>query len=100
MNLSHTETHKDISEFGSDTHLGLAIGIKKEQPVPINLDNVSPIFMVTESIFKSRSKHIKKKREINVFYVPCEKLIANALTKSLPAEIFVRHVMHMGLGSS
>ena len=107
MSLSHTKMYKDIGKFGSDIHSGLAIGINEEQTVPVNVDTASPIFMVTKPIFKSRSKHIKinyhfirekaEKRKINIFYVPNEKLMAAALTKSMPAEVFAKHVMHMGV---
>lgn len=76
------------------------IGEKKH--VPVNVDSTPAISIVNEQEFNSRSKHVEikyhfikenaEKNDIKKFYMPSEELMADALTKALPAK-----VLHMGL---
>ena len=81
--------------------------IREKESVPMNVDSTSVISMVNEQKFNSRSKHVEmkyhfirenaKKNNIEIFYMPSEELMADALPKALPAEVFTRHVIRMGL---
>jgi len=81
--------------------------IGEKEPIPMNVDSTSAISMVNEQKFSSLSKHVEikyhfirekaEKNDIEIFYMPSEELMADALTKALPAEVFARHVMRMGL---
>ena len=81
--------------------------IGEKKPVPMNVDGTSTISIVNEQKFNSRSKHVEIKyhfirekaenNDMSISYVPSKKLMADALTKALPVEVFVRHVMCMGL---
>ena len=73
----------------------------------MNVDNTFVISMVNETKFNSRSKHVEikyhfieekaEKNDIEIFYMPSEELMVDALTKAFPAKVFARHVMCMGL---
>ena len=71
----------------------------------MNVDSTFAIFMVNEQKFNNRSKHVEikyhfikekaEKIDIKEIYMPSEELMADALTKALPAKVFARHVMCM-----
>ena len=81
--------------------------IGEKDHVPMNVDSTYAISMVNEQKFNSRSKHVEikyhlirekaEKNDIEIFYMPSEELMVDALTKALPVEVFARHVMRMGL---
>ena len=58
-------------------------------------------------MFNSRLKHVEikyhfirekaKKNDIEIFYMPSEELMADALTKALPAKVFARYAMRIRL---
>ena len=73
----------------------------------MNVDSTSAISLVTEPKFNNRSKHVEIKDhfvwekaengEIEIFYLPSKNLMVDALTKPLPGEEFVSHMMCMRL---
>ncbi|XXG74298.1 hypothetical protein AAC387_Pa07g3058 [Persea americana] len=81
--------------------------IREKEYVPMNVDSTFAISMVNEQKFNCRSKHVEikyhfikekaEKNDIKFFYMPSKELMADALTKALPVEVFARHVLRMRL---
>ena len=73
----------------------------------MNVDSTFAISMVTEPKFNNRSKYVEIKYhfvrekaengEIKISYLSSKELMADTLTRPLPAEEFERHVMYLGL---
>ncbi|XP_070009268.1 secreted RxLR effector protein 161-like [Nicotiana tabacum] len=89
---------------------GLRIVDSISRPLRIFCDNSAAVFFSKNNRSGSRSKHIDikylmvrdyvKKQDVNFEHVSTALMIADPMTKGLPANIFKDHVTHMGLSSS
>ena len=98
-----TTTHAVwIRRFLIDLNLNLI-----NRPIEIYCDNQAAINLINSGANSSRGKHIEvqyhyirdivQKGEIKITYVPTCDMIADPLTKGIPAENFIKHVGLMGL---
>jgi hypothetical protein len=86
---------------------GLKIVDSIARPIKIFCDNRLAIFVSKNNKSGSRSKHIDikylrvreniKRNEELIEHISTELMIANPMTKGLPAKLFKSHVEHMGL---
>ena len=84
--------------------------IWNNEPTTILEDNQSAIALGKNPVHHSRTKHIDiryhfireliEKKEIDVVYMPTEKMVADALTKGLPKPRFEEHRQAMGVRES
>ncbi|XP_075088456.1 secreted RxLR effector protein 161-like [Nicotiana tabacum] len=89
---------------------GLRIVDSISRPLRIFCDNSAAVFFSKNNKSGKRSKHIDikylmvrdyvKKQDVNFEHVSTTLMIADPMTKGLPANIFKDHVTHMGLSSS
>ena len=76
-------------------------------PVGIYCDNQAAISLINSGANNSKGRHIEiqyhyirdiiQKEKIDVSYIPTSDMIADPMTKEIPAEKFVKHVGLMGL---
>ena len=91
-----------IRRFLIDLDLKLVNGL-----IEIYCDNQAAINLINSGANSSRGKHIEiqyhyirdivQKGEVKMTYILTCDMIADPLTKGLPAEIFIKHVGLMGL---
>ncbi|XP_070014221.1 secreted RxLR effector protein 161-like [Nicotiana sylvestris] len=89
---------------------GLRIVDSISRPLRIFCDNSAAVFFSKNNKSGSRSKHIDikylmvrdyvKKQDVNFEHISTTLMIADPMTKGMPANIFKDHVTHMGLSSS
>lgn len=77
-------------------------------PIEIYCDNQAAISLINSGANSSKGQHIEiqyhyihdiviEKKEVKVTYIPTDDMIADSLTKGIPAEKFIKHVSLMGL---
>ena len=91
-----------IRRFLKDLDLNLMDG-----PIEIYCDNQAAISLINSGANSSKGKHIEiqyhyirdimEKEEVSVTYIPTSDMIADPLTKGIPAGTFIKHVGLMGL---
>ena len=92
-----------IRRFLLDLNLNLMNG-----PIEIYCDNTSAIDLIYSGANSSKGQHIEiqyhyihdiveEKEEVKVTYIPTTDMLADSLTKAIPAETFIKHVSLMGL---
>ena len=89
---------------------GLKVVDSISRPLKIFCDNSAAVFFAKNNKSGSRSKHIDikflmvrdhvKKQEVIIEHINTELMIADPMTKGLPAKVFQDHATHMGLSSS
>ena len=86
-----------------------SLRVEKTSPMVLLEDNQSAICLATNPVFHARRKHIDlkfhfirdhiEKGTICLEYCPTEKMLADILTKNLPAPRFVKLREHLGIAS-
>lgn len=101
---SNAATHAVwLRRFLSDLDIDLVNG-----PIEIYCDNQAAISLINSGANSSKGQHIEiqyhyihdiviEKKEVKVTYIPTDDMIADSLTKGIPAEKFIKHVSLMGL---
>ena len=88
---------------------GLRVVDSISRPIKIYCDNSAAVFFAKNSRVTDRSKHIDikylavkeyDKKKVDIQHIGTEMMIADPMTKALPANKFKDHIHHMGILSS
>jgi hypothetical protein len=91
-----------IKRFLGELGLNLVSG-----PLQMYCDNQAAISLIDSGANSSKGKHIEieyhyvhdivKKKEVTITYIPTDDMLADSMTKGIPAANFIKHVGLMGL---